>query len=136
MGSAVLFIFRSRLLLYTARSVVNRVQVVLSGYSVRLLCFVQANNLCRYGCMYFLAELIRLVYVGVMVMSPVCQDLVSCYFTLFYYLLDLSCGECIALLVYLFVVCVACLTVFVNCLVKQFAICFSCYCVVECYGCV
>ena len=36
MGSAVLFIFRSRLLLYSSRSGVNRVQVVLSGFSVRL----------------------------------------------------------------------------------------------------
>ena len=32
----------------------NRVQVVLSGVSVRLVCFVQAKTLCRYGCMYFL----------------------------------------------------------------------------------
>ena len=30
---------------------------------------------------------------------------------------------CVALLMDLFVLCVACLTVFVNCLVKQFAIC-------------
>ena len=30
---------------------------------------------------------------------------------------------CVALLVYLFVLCVACLTVFVNCLVKQFVMC-------------
>ena len=30
---------------------------------------------------------------------------------------------CVALLMYLFVLCVACLTVFVNCLVKQFAMC-------------
>ena len=36
MGSAVLFIFRSRLLLYSTGSGVNRVQVVLSGFSVRL----------------------------------------------------------------------------------------------------
>ena len=35
MGSAVLFILRSRLLLYSVRSGVNRVQVVLSGFSVR-----------------------------------------------------------------------------------------------------
>ena len=35
MGSAVLFILRSRLLLYSAGSGVNRVQVVLSGFSVR-----------------------------------------------------------------------------------------------------
>ena len=38
MGSAVLFIFRSRLLLYSAGSGVNRVQVVLPGFSVRLFC--------------------------------------------------------------------------------------------------
>ena len=36
MGSTVLFILRSRLLLYSAWSGVNRVQVVLSGFSVRL----------------------------------------------------------------------------------------------------
>ena len=37
MGSAVLFILRSRLLLYSAESGVNRMQVFLSGFSVRLL---------------------------------------------------------------------------------------------------
>ena len=42
-GSAVLFTFRSRLLLYSARSGVNRLQVVLSRFSVRLFCFVQAK---------------------------------------------------------------------------------------------
>ena len=41
---------------------------------------------------------------------------------------------CVALLMCLFALCVACLTVFVNCLVTQFAMC--CYFVVECYGCV
>ena len=35
------------------------------------------------------------------------------------------CIMCVALLVYRFVLCVACLTVFVNCLVKQFAMCSS-----------
>ena len=30
----------------------NRVQVVLSGFSKRLFCFVQAKTLYRYGCMY------------------------------------------------------------------------------------
>ena len=68
MRSAVLFIFRSRLLLYSAGSGVNRVQVVLSGFSVRLFCLVHANTLCRYGCMYFLAALV-LVCIDVMVMS-------------------------------------------------------------------
>ena len=33
------------------------------------------------------------------------------------------CMLCVALLMRLFVLCVACLTVFVNCLVKQFAMC-------------
>ena len=32
------------------------------------------------------------------------------------------CILCVSLLIKLFVLCVACLTVFVNCLVKQFAI--------------
>ena len=47
MRSAVLFIFRSRSLLYSAGSAgsgVNRVQVVLSGYSLRLFWFVQAKQ--------------------------------------------------------------------------------------------
>ena len=54
MGSEVLFIFRSRFLLYSAGSGVNIVQVVLSGFSVRLFRFAQAKTLCRYGCMHFL----------------------------------------------------------------------------------
>ena len=54
LGSAVLFILRSRLLIYSAGSAVNRVQVVLSGFSVRLLCFIQAQTLCRYGCIFLL----------------------------------------------------------------------------------
>ena len=33
------------------------------------------------------------------------------------------CMLCVAMLMCLFVLCVACLTVFVNCLVKQFAMC-------------
>ena len=56
------------LLLYFAGSVVNRVQVVLSGFSVRLFCFVQVKTVCRYGCMDFLAALLT-VCVDVMVMS-------------------------------------------------------------------
>ena len=35
------------------------------------------------------------------------------------------CMFCVALLMNLFVLCLACLTVFVNCLVKQFAICLG-----------
>ena len=41
MGSALLCIFRSILLVYSAGSGVNRVQDVLSGFSMRLFCFVQ-----------------------------------------------------------------------------------------------
>ena len=46
----------------------NRVQVVLSGFSVRLFSFVQAKTVCRYGCICFLAALV-LVCVDVMVIS-------------------------------------------------------------------
>ena len=63
MGSTVLFILG---LLYSAGYGVNRVQVVLSGLSVRLFCFVKAKTLCRYGCMYFM---VVPVCVDVMVMS-------------------------------------------------------------------
>ena len=66
MGSALLCILRSRLLVYSAGSGVNRVQVVLSGFSMILFCFVKAKTLCRYGCKYFL---VALVLVCVMVMS-------------------------------------------------------------------
>ena len=68
MGSALLFIVRSKLLVYSAGSGVNRVQVVLSGFSMRVFCFVQTKTLCRYGCMHFLAALV-LVCVDVIVMS-------------------------------------------------------------------
>ena len=66
MGSTLLVIVRSRSLVYSAGSGVNRVQVVLSGLCKRLFCFFQAKTLCRYGCMYFLAAL---VLVDVIVMS-------------------------------------------------------------------
>ena len=55
---AVMFILRSRLLLYYTGSGVNIVQVVLSIFSVILFCFVKAKTLCRYGCMHFLAVLV------------------------------------------------------------------------------
>ena len=45
MDSEVLFILRSRLLLYSAGSGVNIVQDVLSEFSVRLFCFVQGKTL-------------------------------------------------------------------------------------------
>ena len=57
------------MLIYSAGSGMNRVQVVLSGFSMRLFfCFVQAKTFCRYGCIYLLAALV-LVCVDVMVMS-------------------------------------------------------------------
>ena len=68
MGSALLCILRSRLLVYSAGSGVNRVKVVLSGLSMSLFCFVQTKTVCMYGCIYFLAALV-LVCVNVMVMS-------------------------------------------------------------------
>ena len=43
-GSALLFIVRSRLLVYSAGSGVNRVQVVLSGFSRRLFLFCPGKN--------------------------------------------------------------------------------------------
>ena len=48
----------------------NRVQVVLSGFSMKLFCFVQAKTFCSYGCIYLLAAFV-LVCVDVMVMSSV-----------------------------------------------------------------
>ena len=60
----------------------------------------------------------------------VCHDLVSRYFTLFYCLLDLSCGECDVISLYFMCcqdngsVCLVC-CMFVNCLVKQFEICLG-----------
>ena len=68
MGSAVLFNLWYRLPSYYARFGVNRVQVVLSGFSVMLFCFVQAKTFCRYCCMYLLAVLV-LMCVDVMVMK-------------------------------------------------------------------
>ena len=45
MGSVMLSILSSRLLLYSAGSGVNRVPVILSGFSVRFLCFGQAKRM-------------------------------------------------------------------------------------------
>ena len=41
------------------------------------------------------------------------------------------CMLCVALLMCLFVLCVVCLTVFVNCLVKQFAMCVVVLCWID-----
>ena len=55
------------MIVYCTESEVNRVQVVLSGFSVRSFCFVKAKTLCMYDCMYFFAAIV-LVCVDVMVM--------------------------------------------------------------------
>ena len=68
MSSSLLYMFRSRWLVYSAGCGKNRVQVVLSRFSMRLFCFVHAKTVCMYGCIYFLAALM-LVCVDVMVMS-------------------------------------------------------------------
>ena len=68
MASALLFVVRSRLLVYSVGSGVNRVQVVLSAFSKRLFCCVQAKTVCRYGCMHFMAAF-ALVCVDEIVMS-------------------------------------------------------------------
>ena len=53
MGSELMRIFRSRLLVYSAGSGVNRVHVVLSGFRIKLFL-----SFCMYGCIYFLAALV------------------------------------------------------------------------------
>ena len=50
----VLACLSSRLLFYSAGSAVNRVQVIWSGFSMRLLWFLQTKTLYMYGSMYFL----------------------------------------------------------------------------------
>ena len=67
-GSAVLFILRSRLLLYYVGSGVNRVQVVLSGFSVSLLFRPCKKTVYRYGCVHFFVAFV-LVCVDVKVMA-------------------------------------------------------------------
>ena len=51
-----------------ARVSLYRVQVILSGFSMRLNCFVQTKTFCMDGCIYLLAALV-LVCGDVMVMS-------------------------------------------------------------------
>ena len=58
------------MLVYSAGSDVNRVQVVLPGFIMRLFYFGHAKTLYRYGCMYFLAVRV-LASVDVIVMSSV-----------------------------------------------------------------
>ena len=78
MGSVVLFILSFRLLFYSEGYGVNRVQVVLPGFSVILLCFIQAKTLCSYGCMYSLAELVFVCVDSDGDVICVCHDLNWC----------------------------------------------------------
>ena len=64
MGSVFFVIFGPDCSVHSAASGVNRVQVVLSGFSMRLFCFVQAKTLCRYGCMYFSTALVLVCLEG------------------------------------------------------------------------
>ena len=57
-GKCSVVYFKVQIALYSAGSGVNRVQVVVSGFSVSLLCFVQPKTLCRYGCMFIFAALV------------------------------------------------------------------------------
>ena len=68
MGSALLFIVRSRLLVYSAESGVTRVHVVLSGFSKRLFCFVQAK---LYVCMVVCISWLHLYCVFFIVVFPI-----------------------------------------------------------------
>ena len=74
MCRAVLFILRSRLLLYSAGSEVNRVQVVLPGFSVRLFCSRKPLDVRMVVCIYFMAALV-LVWVDVICID---HDLKHC----------------------------------------------------------
>ena len=70
MGSALLFIVRSRLLVYSAGSGVNRVQVVLSGFGKRLFCFVQA--MCKINHVNYICKaIVCMVKKGMRVLIPI-----------------------------------------------------------------
>ena len=68
---------RSILLLYSAGSGINRVQVVLSGFNMRLFCFVQTNPLYRYGCMHLLAPLVIVLVLAVVLALVLAHVLVD-----------------------------------------------------------
>ena len=73
MGRAVLFILRSRLLVYCAGSGENRVQVVLSGFSVRLCVMLHPCMFCVALSMDLFVETIRNMF------ECVCYFVVACY---------------------------------------------------------
>ena len=67
MGSALFVYFRSRLLVYSAGSGVNRVQIVLSGFSMRL--FILSSQKLSVGMVLYISWLHSCLCVDVMVMS-------------------------------------------------------------------
>ena len=62
MGSAVLFIYRSRLLLYSAEYGMNRLQVFLSGFSVRMYVWLYVFLGCTRACVCRCDDYV--IYVG------------------------------------------------------------------------
>ena len=52
--------------------------VVLSGFSVRFLCFVQAKTVCRYGCMYFFATLMLMCVRCTIIVTYMSHNLMLC----------------------------------------------------------
>ena len=106
-----------------------------------LLCFGKGTMLANFymcGIMLVLRSVFYMLVRNASARGPMCFrclmfNLLGPIFTLVYCLLDLSCSECdvmsmyvcVALLMYLFVLFVACLTVFVNCFLKQFAMCLG-----------
>ena len=69
MGSTLLLIVRPILLLYSTGSGVNRVQVVLYGFSKRLFCFMQGKNFMYVWLYVFIGCTLTCVCVDVIVMS-------------------------------------------------------------------
>ena len=107
MCSAVLFILRSRLLVYAAER--RGMGVYEVSLYMSLLCFGMGTMLANFhmgGIMLLLRNMLARNGVVVSVM------LYPCMFS-------------VALSMDLFVLCVACLTVFVNCFFKPFAICLG-----------
>ena len=85
MRSAVLFIFRSRLFLYSAGSGVNRVQVVVSGFSMRLFC--PGKNCCSFLISVYVYCVERFAHIecysdcsrrGSQLVEPLCYGVVYC----------------------------------------------------------
>ena len=79
MGNAMLFMFLSRLLLYSAGSGVNRVQIVLSGFSVRFVLFCPDKNCMQVWLYVFLVCTRAYVWTCDGDVICACHDLNWCY---------------------------------------------------------